>query len=276
MKITRWRELTPIPSEKNCKECGKLKPIANFVVSSYLTENGRRSKKANPRCRQCESIIWKAKHPTTQRATSCDPNKPKVCNGCLVLKSPDRFPTLVRKTKAGIESERLKSRCSECELARFRESRAKNPIPFRAYERKYRQNHKEKSVQASKRWYEANKEHIRERNRLFRKSHPEIVRPRYIAAIYKKRTLCDKRSIEVQKAIEECLESYRIGNQYWDVYNSELIDIPTIDHIKPVSRGGENKAENFCVTSPRNNSSKNNLPLIVWMARQRKRQERVA
>lgn len=75
----------------------------------------------------------------------------------------------------------------------------------------------------------------------------------------------NKDSRAVRSHINDALESYRIGDQYWDVYNSCLIDNPTVDHIVPVSKGGRSDAGNLCVTSMPTNSSKFNDSLIVWM-----------
>ena len=94
------------------------------------------------------------------------------------------------------------------------------------------------------------------------------MRKRYIANIYKKIAMgCDKRLKHVRESIGEVLESYRVGDMYWDVYSSELIEKPTIDHIVPISSGGTNESANFCVTSLENNSSKNKMPLLVWLAK---------
>ena len=62
-----------------------------------------------------------------------------------------------------------------------------------------------------------------------------------------------------------CLEAYRIGNQYWDVYESCLIDEPTIDHIVPLKSGGTNDIDNLCVTSKSNNSAKREASLLMYL-----------
>jgi 5-methylcytosine-specific restriction endonuclease McrA len=79
-----------------------------------------------------------------------------------------------------------------------------------------------------------------------------------------------KNSKAVRKAIEETLELARIGNQYLDAYTGELIDEPTIDHIIPISKGGTNDADNLCVTSLSNNSSKFNDSLLIWLIKRRR------
>lgn len=117
-------------------------------------------------------------------------------------------------------------------------------------------------------YFQANKDAIRLRNKRFRDANPEKTRLRYLAAIYKRLARgCDKRKKHIQNAIAETLEAYRVGDLYWDVYSSELIAVPTIDHIVPLAAGGGNGAENFCVTSRANNTAKNRMPLLVWLLR---------
>jgi hypothetical protein len=116
--------------------------------------------------------------------------------------------------------------------------------------------------------FQRNKERIRLRNIEERRRNPEKHRLRAVANIARRRAFGDDRKMpEVREAIASALESYRIGDQYWDVYESKLIDVPTVDHLSAISRGGTNAPDNLTVTSRENNSSKGTLPLIVWLAK---------
>lgn len=74
-----------------------------------------------------------------------------------------------------------------------------------------------------------------------------------------------RNSRAVRVAIAQVLDSYRIGDQYWDVYESCLIDKPTIDHIVPLASGGSNDPDNLVPTSLSNNSSKSTNSILLWM-----------
>jgi hypothetical protein len=150
-----------------------------------------------------------------------------------------------------------------------------NPEKAKEHSRKsWAKADKQKSREYQAKHFQENKEKIRLRNKEFRDANLENVRLRYLAAIYKRRAFgCDRRKSEVKAAISVALESYRIGDLYWDVYDSRLIEVPTVDHVVPVSLGGTNHEDNFVVTSLANNSSKNKTPLLLWMLRRRQRED---
>jgi hypothetical protein len=228
----------PLPTQKKCSLCDAVKPATDFYSVAYTTPIGTRLRKLKPGCKACETIKRLARYRETY------------------VPHPRQYePPKVRDAKA----ERLAKRLA-------------NPEQFRAYEAKYRegrrsnpeQNQADQKLRAD--WYQANKERVRIRNKKFRDANLEKVRLRYLAAIYKKVARgCDKRKKSIQNAIAETLASYRVGDLYWDVYSSELIAVPTIDHIVPLASGGGNDVDNFCVTSKANNTAKNRTPLLVWL-----------
>lgn len=255
-----------LPADKRCPGCSIVKSAAEFGIVNYTTDAGNRSRKLKTRCKSC-GLIAARKRRNRPRIIH-DISQPKQCNRCKVIKPADcyHFITYESGRKA------LASYCKQClsEECKTDEYRAQR----RAYEKKLRaEGRREKTPEAKQRaaeYYQQNKEQIRLRNKAFRDANPEIVRKRYLAAIYKKRTACDKRLKHIQDAVTEALESYRIGNMYWDVYSSELIGEPTVDHIVPLSSGGTNEASNLCVTSLANNSSKSNQPLLGWLIKRLK------
>lgn len=155
----------------------------------------------------------------------------------------------------------------------------------KAYSKSYGWNsiHREEANSWARQWYHENKENARASARKTRsgnRSHYRLKAKQYQAAdperyrLYANSATAARRDAgfdrglpEIRRAIAETRESYRIGDKYWDVYSSTLIDKPTIDHIQPLSKGGSNDLENMTVTSLANNSRKHNMPLIVWMAR---------
>jgi 5-methylcytosine-specific restriction endonuclease McrA len=137
--------------------------------------------------------------------------------------------------------------------ARYQRSyRIKDLAAFNVRKRQSRQANKETHNARSKRWSALNPEkrklvqRICEQRRRLEKG-------------------WNKKSPEIRAAIEQTLEQARVGNKYLDAYTGDLIDIPTIDHIVPISKGGTNDADNLCITSSSNNSSKFNDDLVIWL-----------
>jgi hypothetical protein len=252
-----------LPLEKLCAECKEVKPASEFRILNYTTCVGNRSQKLFPYCKPCVNIRWKRYrlHKLKNRKPL---EEPKLCPGCKTIKHPDDFGNHSYITSAGNKSRKLQARCKECR----REHRKFARQQHREYEARYRKQHKNSPAfkERAAANFQRNKERIRLRNIAFRKANAELVRQRYIAAIYKRNAFgCDKRKTEIRAAIAEALESYRIGDLYWDVYDAQLIEVPTIDHIVPLSSGGTNTADNFATTSHKNNSSKNSARTISML-----------
>lgn len=102
------------------------------------------------------------------------------------------------------------------------------------------------------------------RNKVWVAANKDRARSYKLAHLSRKRSGNADESI-VKENFFECLESYRIGTQYWDVYESRLIDQPSIDHIVPLKAGGSNGVDNLCVTSKANNSAKRESSLLIYM-----------
>jgi len=252
-----------LPVSKLCISCNQTKDISEFSVRNYKTETGNKSRKVASRCKPCDRT-WQKKYyqPTPHEPHGLE--RPKTCRKCKTLKSATEFAIVTYASgRRG-----LTSPCKECQsqARTTEEARAANRAYTKKLKKEGRYTPRSKEYRAA--YYQKNKDKIRLRNKAFRDANPEIMRKRYIAAIYKKISMgCDKRLKHVRESIEEVLESYRVGDMYWDVYSSELIEKPTIDHIVPLSSGGTNESANFCVTSLENNSSKNKMPLLVWLAK---------
>lgn len=195
-------------------------------------------------------------------------DQPRGCTVCGQVKGPANF--LVRQ---GLSGPSLSPVCGQCSTERMREWAIKNPDKVKA-QRAHRRAKEDPEIRRRYReeYFQQNKDKIRVRNKEFRDANLEKVRLRYLAAIYKRRAFgCDKRKAEVRAEIAAALELYRVGDMYWDVYESKLISAPSIDHVNPVSLGGVNHRDNLVVTSGKNNSSKNNTPLLLWLIKRANR-----
>jgi 5-methylcytosine-specific restriction endonuclease McrA len=145
---------------------------------------------------------------------------------------------------------RYEPRCKQCNRERRKETWASDPVKHRRRQNVLR---------------DANREHLnREANRRNLERGAEKRLKRVIAQ--QKRHACfGGTAAENRKIIEDALEFACFGDKYLDAYSGELIDRPTVDHIIPLSRGGQHSADNICITSFSNNASKNNKPLLSWL-----------
>jgi hypothetical protein len=130
--------------------------------------------------------------------------------------------------------------------------RVKNRQRERERRRRDYQLRREAESIAWKRYYQANKSALQAYYRA--KSH------------FRRLKGWDTNLRAVKQAMLEVLESYRIGSLYLDAYSGQLIAEPSVDHIVPLSAGGNCDADNLCVTSLANNQAKNDKPLLIWMA----------
>lgn len=186
---------------------------------------------------------------------------PRTCTLCGKEQSPDSFSKRSRGSYLA-----LSARCIPC--AKTPPSVQKTYDQRRAAAVVLDPTRNELQKNYAAKYFQENKERIRLRNIEARKRDPEKTRVRTIANIMRRRALgCDERISEVRAAVYETLEAYRVGNLYWDAYESRLIEKPTIDHLSAVTCGGTNSAENLTVTSRANNSSKGTLPLLVWLSK---------
>lgn len=182
------------------------------------------------------------------------PVKPdKVCCCCRLTKPVGEFSQYRYVTCQNRTSVRVSSRCRFCDAARRRE--------------RYVTTRTRENAQ-SRAWKAAHRDHVKAQVRV----HREAIRPQVLlsrrASEVKRRLAGYNRCVRSVKAlIVQALELARFGDRYLDAYTGDLIASPVIDHVDPLSRGGRHEAENICVTSREQNSSKSDTPLLLWMLR---------
>jgi hypothetical protein len=143
-----------------------------------------------------------------------------------------------------------------------------------AYQRKYRLRDLEEFKRKKRASRQANAATHNARGQRWVARNPEKRRLSVLACEHNRRAAKWRKSRGLcREAVEQTLALARIGDWYLDAYTGELIDNPTIDHVTPLSLGGTNDADNLCITSLANNSSKFNDVLIVWLVK-RTRQSR--
>lgn len=178
----------------------------------------------------------------------------KQCTGCLETKPLEEFYQKKLTLTNGRASQFPSARCKGCHSKICKDYAKRNKDAVAAYRRM---------------WAELNAEKRRQQKREHKKRRPEHYKLESKAWRYKRKSKGGAGYNRTLKAIKEAvsftLDQYRIGDKYLDVYSGELIDKPTIDHIVPIDQGGDNSAENMCVTSVANNSSKHHRSLLNWL-----------
>lgn len=177
------------------------------------------------------------------------------CIACGEEKDGGGFYLSEYTTNQGKLSYRLSSTCrvcmSETRKARYACTRAK-------------------SIAMCARYRAGNRDRINKQLSDYRRRNPEKTRRQRIDSEQRRRARGYNACVKAVRGLSaSVLESYRLGDRYLDAYTGELLDKPTIDHVVPLSRGGAHVAENLCITSRANNTSKHDTPLLVWMLQRR-------
>ncbi len=229
------RKQKPIPVAQKCKICSVCKPIEDFYVLKYTTRAGNDKARPQLKCMSCVAAYRLTLKYPELSAVAAELAAKKVRGEYLRVRQRDFWPIPETKT------------CKDCG-----ETKTAAEFLLRKFTTSTGRDSRKLASQCIPCW----------NRRIVAKTHMRRVYPRGDAR-------------DVYAAMAATLESYRIGSLYWDAYDSKLIENPTIDHIIPVSRGGTNQESNFALTSKSNNSSKNSLPLLVWLAK-RAEQQRAA
>jgi len=203
-------------------------------------------------------------------------SKMKTCTKCGEAKQADEFYKR-RRAKDG-----LRCQCKACDAA---------------YKKGYNAEHKEENAARNKAWRDANPdkvaaycaehaEEIAARSRIYRAEHADGV------AAYG-RVYCADHADEVAARMREWRQAnpekkaaYKHRRRalqraatvedfdivaVWERDSRTCIycgatDNLTIDHIKPLAKGGAHNPDNLCVACLSCNSSKRATPLIRWLA----------
>lgn len=157
----------------------------------------------------------------------------KTCTKCKENKSIDLFG----KNTASKDGHH--HRCKECCNKHAIEYRLKNPEKFKESKRKYRENHPEK---------------IKKYQKEYCSSNPE----KYKNYSYKRRST--KLANGVFKVTDKELKKLYTSNCFYCDSN----DYIQIDHVVPISRGGQHSIGNLVAACRKCNTSKNNKFLTEW------------
>lgn len=190
----------------------------------------------------------------------------KSCIVCGLVKLADGFYRYRYTTNQGKSSERLDSRCMPC--ARAARNKLRLGLAAKEHTKRYRAANREHSLAMHRRHRAANRERLNKYLREYRARNREKVLRQRIVSEQKRQLRGYSRSrTDVARITNEALELARFWNLYMDAYSGTLIEKPVIDHIVPLSKGGDHSPENLCITSRANNSSKSASSLLHWLLR---------
>jgi 5-methylcytosine-specific restriction endonuclease McrA len=152
------------------------------------------------------------------------------------------------------------------------EYREKNKEHILEYRKKYRQEHREHILEYAKEYYYKNREEANKRNREWKKNNKKCIsdcrkiwlKTEKGKASYQKdriRRRTKGRNIInnlTQREWLDILEVYNYRCAYCDA-EFEVENMPTKDHIIPISKGGHNTKENIVPACRSCNSKKHNM-----------------
>jgi hypothetical protein len=263
--------LNILPEDKKCTLCHEIKPAAQFLL--HKRPSGNRN--LSTRCRACTNKLTSAKRTKRDRKRTSFPyGTSRICKHCNQFKSSDELILNNSGRDVAVTNE-----CKECRLRIQKEQRAKDNAKFRKWERDYlgRLTPEQKAARIEK-LVVRNRKFSEQRNakiRADRKINPIKYKAKDAASHNRVRDYVFNKTVtKIGKEVRFALEAYRVGDEYWDVYNSRLIKCPSIDHVIPLVSGGDNDRDNLVPTARGTNSSKGKRSLIVWMARMRRLEER--
>lgn len=172
----------------------------------------------------------------------------KTCKNCNLEKDLENFSP----SKKGLLGRR--SNCKKCQAQIARQKRLENPEASRAAIKKYRLSHPEVIAARDARYYQKHKEVLREKTKQWRKNNPDKYAEHNRAKEHRRRARKFENGMEdytEQMVIEaygaDChicdgpinLEApRRVGTEGWELGLH-------LDHVVPLSKGGDDRIENL-------------------------------
>lgn len=183
------------------------------------------------------------------------------CGKCKQIKSADQFH------KSSKNQSGLQSLCKSCDRERKRQWQKDNPDKVKAYSKKYEDANREKRREKNRKWSKENSEYELRRHKEWAKNNPERVKERnkknydkhrdmYIYLANRRRATRLKSNTEYYAA-KEVIQAY--GSDCHICGKKIDLDAPRrpkftgdvsfhmglhLDHLVPLSRGGEDTIKN--------------------------------
>jgi len=147
-------------------------------------------------------------------------------------------------------------------LSAYQKNYAKeNAEKLAEYKKQYAKSNFENETKRKKKWVKDNFKRVSEYQKLYKKDHSEGCR------INNQRREAIKQSLISDFTMEQweyCLAHF----DYKDAYTGLPMNIPSQDHIIPLSKGGEYTITNIIPCDRSINSSKGNRNMLTWFRKQ--------
>ena len=179
----------------------------------------------------------------------------KICIKCGIEKGVECF------SKEKHTKDRLKGQCKTCTAEYQKKYYEEHPDKITGYMKKRREENPEKEAVRQKTWRDENPEKRAEGQKTWRGDNPEKLRQYSQHRRAKKESLTSDFTVEQW---EDCLLYF----DYKDAYTGLPMDIPSQDHVIPLSKGGSYTATNIVPCDKSTNSSKGNRDAIGWFRKQ--------
>lgn len=173
---------------------------------------------------------------------------PKTCSACKIEKPLDEF-TLAKRGKHGV-----RGRCKKCEAKAAKERRIKNPDAHKAALSKYRKSHPEIFAARDARYYQKHREKLLEKTKLWREQNPDKYKEHNRTKEHRRRARKFENGTEPyteQMVMEAYGTNCHICNEPIDLEAARRVGYEgwerglQLDHVVPLSKGGDDRIENL-------------------------------
>lgn len=217
---------------RKCSRCKNQKELSEFYGKNYW-------------CKECHLKYYKeksySKYGKEKQIRDDLSNGNRICNGCKLEKVLEDFPKN-KKCKLGRER-----KCKKC-LYKSRDTKERKSNQKRLAGQWHKDN-REIDLKRKAEYYQENKERLQAYGRQHAKDNPEI----YRAARHRRRAAKRNNGNNDLTAIQI---EWLFGQQNFCTYCDSKENL-TIDHILPISKGGQNTLANITIACmPCNNSKR--------------------
>lgn len=225
---------------KTCTKCGEEKPLDQFPP------NRKKRDGLNHYCRPCWKAYMADYYARNADRLKAEANRHYHANSERALENSLRWQRANRQRSNATKARWL----------------AKNRDKHSETNKRYRQANPEAQRLKSLRWHRANPEKVALKARKYQKSHPEMKRS-IDATRHKRYRSAPGRGVRPSE-----WRAIRADSMGLCVYCNDRRRL-SMDHIDPISRGGAHDPDNIVAACKSCNSSKNDTPLLQWLARRR-------
>jgi 5-methylcytosine-specific restriction endonuclease McrA len=238
-----------LPPTKKCfGECGKELPLGDFETF----KEGKFGRRSHCKlCRAKEAKVWRQNHPSTEeqkeaarkRASDwgrANPERALASSLAWHRDNPEKHKASVKKYHSKPE---VRAKLREKHVSWLLDP--DNQLKAKLATKRWRENNPEKVKALYKSWVESNRDRVRGLNQKWNTEHPEHHRRRYDAL--KNSDFSFEQWLDILDQFGHCC-----------VYCGRGDKKLTMDHVIPISKGGEHSKENVVPACRSCNSKKGN------------------